>query len=279
MWSWVTCHGDDPTSVFWIEITSTSCTPASVCRSIHEFLSPNLTSAPVCVSFPTPRGGLVTSLCTKGVWAYSITRPPGPKTSHDTITFLPEGTERQFAFHICTFEGPKSRPPSAKFHGQVCSSQALSSGRNSASAGLSFPYTLRTHDSFPSSLLFSSSEQSPLIPVSSITSVSSTAAPVAVDGASPTAWTFLSYTSAQTLPTVCTLVTFLATVATLSFKLGWSVLVRLGVLRFALALGLALGLIKLAVFHCVAGTSAHEASLSLALPECVDIHRRCTCTV
>ena len=49
------------------------------------------------------------------------------------------------------------------------------------------------------------------------------------------------------------------------------------VLRFALSLGLALGLVKLAVFRCVAGTSSHEASLSLALADYINI-RRCTCT-
>ena len=42
-------------------------------------------------------------------------------------------------------------------------------------------------------------------------------------------------------------------------QIGWSVLVRLGVLRFALVLGLALGLVELAVYRCVAGMSAHEA--------------------
>ena len=65
--------------------------------------------------------------------------------------------------------------------------------------------------------LFSSSEQLPLIPASSITS----AATVAV---------------CQTLPTVCPLVACLATMATLAFKLGWSVLVRLECSCFALAL-------------------------------------------
>ena len=37
--------------------------------------------------------------------------PPGPKTSYDTIIFLPEGIETPFAFLKCTFEEPKSRPP------------------------------------------------------------------------------------------------------------------------------------------------------------------------
>ena len=89
---------------------------------------------------------------------------------------------------------------------------------------------------------------------SSITSVSSTAATVAVDGVD-----FVLHLC-QTLPAFWPLVTFLATVGTLAFKLGWSVLVRRGVLRFALALGLDLGLIKLPLLRCVAGTSAHEAS-------------------
>ena len=53
-------------SVFWIERPevliffgmSTRCTPVSVSRSIHEFLYPILTSAPLCVSFPTLRRSL-----------------------------------------------------------------------------------------------------------------------------------------------------------------------------------------------------------------------------
>ena len=59
------------------------------------------------------------------------------------------------------------------------------------------------------------------------------------------------------LPAICPLVSILATVVTLAFKLGATFLVRQGVLRLTLALGLALGLIELAVFRCVAGTSPH----------------------
>ena len=141
----------------------------------------------------------LTSLCAKGVWAWNVTRLPGPKTSHDTNTFLPEGIERPFAFLNCTFEGPEPRLPSAKFHGQVCSSQALSSGRNSASTGLLLPSTLRTHVSEVSTPLSSSSDHSEFvaIPASSSTSVSSTAATVAVDDVPSTAWTFLSFASAS----------------------------------------------------------------------------------
>ena len=110
----------------------------------------------------------MTSLCTKGVWACSITRPPG----YVTITFLPDGFERPFAFLNCTFEGPKSRPPSANFYGQLCYSQALSSGRNSPSRSLLLPSTLRTHAPEVSTPSSSSSDRSPKIPDSPITSVS-----------------------------------------------------------------------------------------------------------
>ena len=140
------------------------------------------------------------------------------------------------SFLNCTFTGHKSRPPSAKFRGQVCSSQALSSGRNSASTGLSFPSTLRTHVSLVSSLLFSSSEQSPQIHASSITSVSSTDATSAVDGVD-----FLVFRICQALPAVFPLVTFLATMAALAFKLGWSVLVSRGTLCLSLAFAAWLG--------------------------------------
>ena len=123
------CIKTKEASVLWIEgpkvlpftRTGTRCTPESVCRSIQEPSLPNLTSAPRIVSLPLRRC-LLTSLCTKGVLACNFTRPPGPKTSCETITFLPKGIERPSAFLHCTFEGPRSRPPSAKFHGQVCSS-------------------------------------------------------------------------------------------------------------------------------------------------------------
>ena len=65
---------------------------------------------------------------------------------------------------------------------------------------------------------------------------------------------------------------FLATVATLTFKVGWTILVG-RVLCLFLALALALTLIELAVFRCVAGTSAHEASLSLAFANNVNVHQ------
>ena len=53
---------------------------------------------------------------------------------------------------------------------------------------------------------------------------------------------FLVLRFCQTLPAFCPLVTLLATVATLAFKLGWTVLVSQGALRLALALALGLAL-------------------------------------
>ena len=52
------------------------------------------------------------------------------KTSYESITFLPEATARPLALLHCTSEGKRSYPSSANLHGQVRSSQALSSGRN-----------------------------------------------------------------------------------------------------------------------------------------------------
>ena len=85
---------------------------------------------------------------------------------------------------------------------------------------------------------------------------------------------FLVLRFCQTLPAVYPLVTLLAAAATLAFKLGRTVLVSRGDLRLTLTLGLALDLIELAVFRCVAGTSAHEASLSLAFANTINVHRR-----
>ena len=81
--------------------------------------------------------------------------------------------------------------------------------------------------------------------------------------------TFLSRPRASVHP----LVAFLATVATLALELGGAVLVS-GTLCVSLALALALTLIELAVFRCVAGTSAHVASHSSAFTNGVNVHRR-----
>ena len=82
---------------------------------------------------------------------------------------------------------------------------------------------------------------------------------------------FLVFRFCQTPPAVCPLA-FLAAVATLTFELGGTVLVSL------LLWPLPPTLIELAVFRCVAGTSAHEASLSLAFANGTAVHRCRTCT-
>ena len=119
-WSCVTVRGNDPyMSLLDREAKGLAFhshrhalhSRVSVRIDIQEPFLPKLTSAPLIVSCPTLRRGLLALLCTKRVSACSITRPPGPNASYDTITFLPDGIERPFAFLKCTFEGPKSRPP------------------------------------------------------------------------------------------------------------------------------------------------------------------------
>ena len=74
-WSWVNVLWNDPCiglpivrpKVLPFTRTGTRCTPESVYRSILGPLLPNLTSAPLIVSLPTLRRGLLTSLCPRGV--------------------------------------------------------------------------------------------------------------------------------------------------------------------------------------------------------------------
>ena len=97
----------------------------------------------------------------------------------------------------------------------------------------------------------------PQIPASPISPVSSTAATDAVPSAPSTAWTFLSFASARRFRQSAQLWLFLP-----QWRHSPS---NLPGLFLSVVLFFFPSLIELAVFRCVAGTSAHEASLAFVI--------------
>ena len=196
-----------------------------------------------------------------------------------TQDFLPERIERPSAFLNCTFEGPKSRAPSAKFHGQLCSSQAL---LREEELGICWHVVVTLQTQNP---CFRGINSAVVIIGPTPTSSCFVYLPNVFHcrhrrtrRRSVNVADFIVFRFCQTFLAVCPLVAFLATMAKLTFKLGGTVPFNRGSLRLSFALAFALGLIELAIFRCVVETSAQEASLSSAFANGVNIHRCRVCT-
>ena len=119
----------------------------------------------------------------------------------------------------------------------VLHSQAVSSGRNSASAGMLLPSTLRTpfFRSVNSAVIIIGPTPTNSCFIDLFHCRHRRSRRRSINGAD-----FLVFRFCQTLLEVCPLVTFLATMATLAIKLGWSVPLSRGTLCLYLALALAL---------------------------------------
>ena len=192
------------------------------------------------------------------------------------ITFLPDGIERPLAFLNCTFEGPKSRPPSASSLHRCAPHKRCQAGRTQHLPACCYPphsepmlrkcqYSCQHHRANtrtphqPPLCL-------PLPPPSQSTGLhqrrglSCLSLLPDASGSLPTYG--VSCHSGGTRP----------------LERGGAVLVSRA-LCFSLRLALAFALIELAVFRCVVGTSTHEASLSFASSNGVNVHRCRACTV